>query len=209
MSLLLKICGLAREEDVRQTVMLSPDALGFVFWPRSPRAVTPENVRAWTQDVPSRVLKVGVFVNQPVSEVRKTAEHAGLDIVQLHGEEDGAYMDELARPVWKAGSLKRFQSETVLPKSAWLRAWLIDSGTPQMPGGTGIPVNWVEAAEVVKTLDLPVWLAGGLQKDNLEQAVNAVGPWGVDVSSGVEAEPGCKDMKAVRDFLAVGRKVGT
>lgn len=206
MSAFLKICGLARESDVRATVEMAPDALGFVFWPKSPRAVTADQVAAWTVGVPEGMLKVGVFVNQPVHEVQQVAATAGLDIVQLHGEEDSAYMNELALPVWKAGRLETYAAGK-LPSSQWIQAWLLDSGTAEMPGGTGIPVNWQAAAPVVAELELPVLLAGGLQAENLQMAYDTVRPWGLDVSSGVEAEPGVKDLDSVRAFLAAGRRL--
>lgn len=205
--LFLKICGLAREEDVRQTLQASPDALGFVFWPKSPRSVLAGQVEAWTTRVPPHILKVGVFVNQPADEVRAIAETAGLDIVQLHGDEDSAYIEQLALPCWKAVHLRNDTMPDALPQSQWLRAYLIDSGTPEMPGGTGVPVNWEEAARLVSEIDLPVILAGGLTARNVRQAVETVRPWGVDTSSSVELEPGVKDMNSVRDFLETGRSL--
>ncbi len=204
MPIFVKICGLANERDVRDTHALAPDALGFVFWPRSPRAVTAEQVAAWTRDLPSGSLKVGVFVDQPPEEVRRAYAGAGLDIVQLHGAEDASYIEALGLPVWKAVHLDRGLPDPRPP----VRAVLVDSGTVDQPGGSGKRVDVARARDYVDASVLPVLLAGGLKADTVAEAVRTVKPWGVDVSSGVERSPGVKDMAAVRAFILNARAVG-
>lgn len=198
----VKVCGLARREDARLTAQLYPDALGFIFWPKSPRAVTAEQVAEWTASVPPGILKVGVFVNQTVADVLAAFDTAGLDIAQLHGDEDAAYIAELDRPVWKAVHLDRQPSGL---RDLPARAFLIDSGTKEQPGGTGKVADWERGASFVSETDTPVLLAGGLKAGNVASAIAQVSPWGVDVSSGVEKKPGVKDMLAVEEFILNAR----
>lgn len=203
MSCRVKICGLAREEDFRAAVEAGPDAVGFVFWPKSPRAVKASRVADWVRECPAPgVRRVGVFVNQPLSEVAGVVEKAGLDVVQLHGNESVDYMEALPVPVWRAVHLDR-------PPEGWARfpveALLVDSGTVEMPGGTGVRVDVERAAAFVETSPFPVWLAGGLNAGNVGQAISDVRPFGVDVSSGLERAPGEKDPNAVRAFVRAAR----
>jgi len=198
----VKICGLAREADVASAVETGPDALGFVFWERSPRAVTPAQVAEWTRDVPDSILKVGVFVNADLDTVRRTVDEAGLDVVQLHGDESFEFIEALSVRTWKALHLDR------LPET-WSRlpveAVLLDSGTRESPGGTGVRVDRDRAADFVRESPVPVLLAGGLKAGMVGDSIRAVRPAGVDVSSGVELRPGVKDPSAVRDFVLEAR----
>lgn len=196
MSGLVKICGLARAEDVSVAVEAGADAIGFVFWPPSPRAADPVRVAEWTRG--AAPLKVGVFVNQPHDEVRRIMETAGLDIAQLHGDEDANDIRALGRPVWKAVHLNRLPPVLPVPPARML---LVDGGTRDMPGGTGIRVDAARARDFVAQTPHKVLLAGGLKADTVAETVLAVRPHGVDVSSGVESAPGRKDPAAVRDFV--------
>lgn len=204
MSLLVKICGLACEGDVRETIEAGPDALGFIFWPKSPRAVTADQVAAWTKGiVPAGMRKVGVFVDASADEIRETVERAGLDVVQLHGEESIETIRQLDCPAWKAMHLDRLPSNwRELP----VERILIDSGTVTMPGGTGLRVDTARARDFVCESKVPVVLAGGLKSGTVGKAIREVRPDGVDVSSGVEIEPGRKDMNAVRAFIRNARE---
>lgn len=195
----VKICGLANEQDIRETIQLEPDALGFNFWPESPRFVAPENVAKWTQGkVPAGMLKVGIFVNAGAEEIKRTAATADLDIIQLHGGESAGCAASLGLPVWKVLHLDR------LPE-AWdqfpAACFLIDSGTVEMPGGTGHRVNTEAATDFVQKSKLPVMLAGGLKAGTVGDAIRTVRPAGVDVASGVEQAPGKKNMQEVRNFI--------
>ena len=211
MSPFIKICGLAREEDVRATVALRPDAIGFIFWPKSKRAVTPEQVRAWTTEVPSEIEKVGVFVDLDVAAIKATAQTAGLDIIQLHGASDAKEPICYTELVQSLSQIARVWQVLHVDKgdvSVWadsVDACLIDSYSSESPGGTGRTCNWDKAAAFVASSDRDVLLAGGLTPSNVAEAIRMVKPRGVDVSSGVEAEPGKKDIEKVKAFIEICR----
>lgn len=202
---LVKLCGIARAEDVGAAVAAGADALGFIFWPKSPRAVSPENVAAWTQSgFPNGVLKVGVFVNQSVEAVRHIMEIAGLDVAQLHGDENADYVRALDRRAWKAVHLDRVPADLAeMP----VEAVLVDSGTVKMPGGTGHRVDTDRAAAFVRQSPHPVLLAGGLTPENVAEAICIVRPAGVDVSSGIcLADSVAKDGAGMRAFVQSARQ---
>jgi phosphoribosylanthranilate isomerase len=195
----VKICSVAREADLINTLSEKPDAIGFIFWPRSPRAVVATDVADWTRDrVPTSIRKVGVFVDQPLSEVLESAKVAGLDVVQLHGHEDVDYISSIPVPVWKVFHLERLPADW---EGYPVEAYVVDSGAVDMPGGTGRRVDVDRARRFVEQSKKPVWLAGGLNAGNVGDAIAQVKPFGVDVSSGVELAPGRKDPVAVRDFI--------
>jgi phosphoribosylanthranilate isomerase len=199
----IKICGLARAEDVRAAAELRPDFLGFVFWPGSPRAVRPEQVAAWTRELRGGPVRtVGVFVDAAAEEVNAAADLAGLDRIQLHGRGDAAFARSLCRPVWRTVHLDRLP-EGLAGYPA--EALLVDSGTVEMPGGTGARVDTARAAAFVRAQNTKVLLAGGLKADTVGEAIRRVRPFGVDVSSGVEAAPGIKNPDAVRRFIEAAR----
>jgi len=204
MSVFVKICGLANEADVQAVMAMDPDAMGFVFYSKSPRAVTAEQVAAWTENIPEGILKVGVTVDLSAKENLRIADEAGLDVLQLHGSEtDWSWCPPLVE-IWKVVHLDRGISAAV----ETLDTLLIDSYTEAMPGGTGLTVDWEKArlfVESVKVLDQRVLLAGGLKAGNVGEAIAAVHPWGVDVSSGVESEPGRKNHAAVQAFIDAAR----
>jgi phosphoribosylanthranilate isomerase len=203
MSVKVKICGLAREKDYVEALATRPDAVGFIFWPKSPRAVQAAQVADWTRSKhPAEVLKVGVFVNQPLGDVIRIVETAQLDVVQLHGEESWEYVESLPVPVWKVVHLDRVPLHLSEYPAA---ALLVDSGSVEVPGGTGVRVNEEAAAAFVRENVLPVWLAGGLNARNVQSAIAHVAPFGVDVSSGVEKAPGQKDHQALRNFVHAAR----
>lgn len=205
MSIFIKLCGLAREEDVLTAVQAGADALGFNFWPKSLRAVSVDQVAAWSKSVPAGMIKAGIFVNQPVEEVQHIFDTAALDIAQLHGEENVEYIRRLDRPAWKAVHLDRCPEDI---GDYPVEALLIDSGTVDMPGGTGKRVDTARAAEFVRSSSHRIILAGGLRPENVAEAVREVHPYGVDVSSGVEIRPGVKDPDAMRRFVDAARKIG-
>jgi phosphoribosylanthranilate isomerase len=210
MSVRIKICGITNREDARQAVSAGADALGFVFWAGSPRAVVPKIVAEITRDLPGRVLRVGVFVNATAPAILSTVSACGLDAVQLHGDESPEFCDALAPfPVWKAF---RVGNRDVLQQLAAYRdptaAWLLDSFVSGQPGGSGATFNW-EIAREAQQLAHPIVLSGGLTPENVAGAVRQVQPAAVDVSSGVELAPGRKDAEKVRRFIAAARSVGS
>lgn len=197
----IKLCGFTRSEDVACAVEAGADALGFIFWPGSPRYVDAETVAGF--DVPAACMKIGVFVNQPVEWVQSVVRTAKLDAVQLHGDEDAAYIRSLNLPVWKAVHLDRLPPDC---ESLPVERLLIDSGTVEMPGGTGKTVDLVRAeAFTVKTRH-KVLLAGGLKGDTVAHAIQSVKPHGVDVSSGIETAPGIKSPDRITLFVREARK---
>ncbi|HUP94557.1 MAG TPA: phosphoribosylanthranilate isomerase [Burkholderiales bacterium] len=196
--LFVKICGITRAQDAELAAGLGASALGFVFWPNSPRCVDAETARAIAANVPANVLKVGVFVDQPAEEVARIMDEVGLDVAQLHGHESPEYCRELKRTIFKSVGVKdngsvnidEFASDVVL---------LVDAHDPTLFGGTGKTVNWDSAREIAATRR--TILAGGLNTANVKLAVRSVRPYGVDVSSGVESSPGVKDPTRLRTFF--------
>jgi phosphoribosylanthranilate isomerase len=196
----VKVCGIGRREDAALAVELGAAALGFVFWPRSPRAVTAEQVREMTQGLPPFVSRVGVFVNESAAAVRATAERAGLTAVQLHGDEDAAEYAEIGLPVIKAVPVGESFTVSALEEVPARVTVLLDAHDPIRRGGTGRVIEWTLASAAARLR--PIILSGGLTPDNVKSAVAAVRPYAVDVSSGVEAAPGVKDEARLRAFFA-------
>lgn len=204
MKIFVKICGLCTPEDVESVVELKPDAIGFVFWQKSRRAVKAEDVGEWTKGLPSSIQKVGVFVDSQLAEVARAIKRAKLDIVQMHGHEPPEICELMPCKVWKALSIERKLPDP--PEAYHVDAFVLDSYSAESPGGTGIVGDWDRSREFVKTSDTPVVLAGGLTPENVREAVRKVKPWAVDVSSGVEVRPGKKDIEKVREFIRLCRK---
>jgi len=175
------------------------DALGFVFYAASPRHVTPQQAAEIIRALPPFIQTVGLFVNEDPSTVNMLADQCGLDIVQLHGEETPAYCAIIRRRVIKAFRIKDLCDLDVLP-SFNVSGYLLDAWSPLAHGGTGQTFNWDIAAEAVKR-GHRIILAGGLTPATIAESIRHVAPYGVDVSSGVEISPGCKDAEKVRRFI--------
>jgi phosphoribosylanthranilate isomerase len=200
--MLIKICGITRLEDARAAIAEGADALGFVFWPGSPRCIAPAAVRAIVGELPASVMYVGVFVNQPLDEVSGAAELAGLTHVQLHGDETAEYARGLGRPVIRAITLPSDGFEDGWPAET---TWLVDAHDRERRGGTGTQADWNAAAEVASRRR--VILAGGLRPENVAEAITRVRPFGIDVSSGVEQAPGVKDPVRLAALFRAARSV--
>ena len=186
----VKICGITRAEDARLAADLGAWAVGFVFWPGSPRFVEPARARTIADALPAYVLPVGVFVNQPASEVEEVGRLVRLGAVQLHGDESAAYAAAMTRRVIRAVSPDRALRDE--SEQEWgATTLLLDATEGERRGGTGRTIDW-EAAAVVASRR-PVVLAGGLGPANIAEAIRTVRPAAVDVSSGVERAPGEKD----------------
>lgn len=203
MAVFVKICGICSEGDLGQISAFRPDALGFIQWPKSKRYISPETVGQW--ETPEGIKRVGVFVAPTEEELAHAAQHARLDVLQVHKVSDGWKLDrELFKGVEVWSALKPdelYFSESWFP----FNRYLLDSYDPKTIGGTGQTCDWEKARSLVKSLDTPILLAGGLTPDNIETAIQQVKPWGVDVSSGVELEPGVKDIGKVRAFIEAAR----
>jgi len=196
----IKVCGITRREDAVLAVELGAAALGFVFWPRSPRAVSAATVRQITDGLPPFVSRVGVFVNESQAGILSTATEAGLTCIQLHGDEDASAYLDLPLPLIKAlpvGEGFGLSAVQDLPSRV---TPLLDAHDPTRRGGTGRIIEWTVASAAAKLR--PVILSGGLTPGNVKGATAAVHPYAVDVSSGVEAAPGVKDENKLRAFFA-------
>ncbi|MEA3345401.1 MAG: tryptophan synthase subunit beta [Chloroflexota bacterium] len=201
----VKICGITNLEDALAAEKAGADLLGFVFYPPSPRYVPPERVREIVGALrrsESAVRTVGVFVDEELSRVREAIRKCDLDYAQLHGDEPPPYVAALGERAIKA---LRVRSAADVERLADYQAaaYLLDAYHPEKPGGTGRAWDWGLAAAAKRFG--PIILAGGLTPDNVAQAVHQVRPWGVDVSSGVESEPGRKDQDKMRRFVAAAK----
>ncbi len=190
--MIVKICGITNPEDLKVAVEAGANAVGFNFFPRSPRYVTPERAAALARQVPAEVLKVGVFVNEPAERIQAVAAEAGLDVAQLHG--DCGVPAGLR--IWRAVAVGPDFDPAALAGSE-AEAFLLDAPAGDLYGGTGRTFDWGRA----EGLGVKFVLAGGLGPDNVAEAVRRLRPWGVDACSRLEAAPGRKDPEKVRAFV--------
>lgn len=196
----VKICGICRAGDATHAVELGASAIGFVFWPGSPRYIEPGQARDIAARLPAHVTAIGVFVDQPATYVEEVAELVPLGAVQLHGTESIAAFADVRQPLIKAVHVSEgFQASTIdgLPASVTV---LLDAHDPIRRGGTGQTIDWTIAAAVAARRT--TILSGGLTAANVAEAIARVQPHMVDVSSGVESEPGRKDLDKLREFFA-------
>ena len=194
----VKICGITTLEDARVAVEAGADALGFVFYDKSPRCINPIVAAKIIAAVPPFVQTVGLFVNEETERINWTADFCGLDLVQLHGDESPEDCTDINRRVVKAFRVQNVTSLETLPLYR-VAGYLLDAWSPDAYGGTGQTFNW-EMAAAARQYG-PIILAGGLSAENVAAAVTAVLPYAVDVSSGVESAPGRKDPEKVREFI--------
>ena len=199
--MMVKICGITNLEDGLAAVEAGASALGFNFWPRSPRYITPERVRQIVSALPADVATVGVFVDTDGDDIRRTAERSGINTVQLNDESTPDVMTRIGLPVLRAVTLP--SSERVVAEWPEDVTLLLDAHDPVRRGGTGMTVDWQQAADLARRRR--VVLAGGLRPSNVAEAIAVVRPYGVDVCSGVESAPGVKDHDKVARFLANAR----
>jgi phosphoribosylanthranilate isomerase len=200
---LVKICGITSLRDALGCVEAGADALGFNFYPSSPRYIDPVAVRRIVADLPASVLTVGVFVNERTPEaVEEIASAAGVEAVQLHGEETPEYCDALAHrfviKVLRVG--ESFQEASALDYA--VPAIMLDAFDRKARGGTGRVIDWKLARET-RQLVGKLFLAGGLSPENAAAAISAVDPYAVDACSALEVKPGEKDLDRVREFVKV------
>jgi phosphoribosylanthranilate isomerase len=203
MSVKVKICGITNAPDAAAAAQAGADALGFVFYERSPRHVSIETAAALTRHLPPAIVRVGVFVNAEEQTVMRAIVECGLNLLQFHGEEPPEYCLQFGLMSMKAFRVRDTESLKQL-LSYKTDAWLLDSYSPAQHGGTGERFDWSLAAEARKW-GKPIFLAGGLTADNVAAAVKQAQPYAVDVSSGVESSPGKKDHEKVRDFIKAAK----
>lgn len=205
----VKICGLTNLEDARFASGALVDYLGFIFYKGSPRYVEPAKAGAiinWLEGP----LKVGVFVNQSLDEVNDTAKQTGIDLVQLHGNESPDYCKLIDKPIIKVIHIE--ENDTIESVNNRIKEYsnevdyfMFDNKIGDQWGGTGQAFDW----NVIKdlNLDLPFFLSGGLNSDNIQEAIETIKPFVVDLSSSLEEEPGLKDFAKVEDFMDVMRDI--
>jgi phosphoribosylanthranilate isomerase len=200
MAVRVKICGITRLQDLHAACDAGADALGFVFYEKSPRKVSVETAAALVRALPPFVQSVGLFVNAEPAFIESVLKAVPLDLLQFHGDETPAGCARFGRPYIKAVRVNR---DTDLLKCAAdfdaARGLLLDAFVPGVPGGTGERFDW---SLIPPNLPKRVILSGGLTSDNVAQAIQNVRPWAVDVSSGVESAKGIKDAQKTAQFIA-------
>jgi phosphoribosylanthranilate isomerase len=195
----VKICGITRPQDGVAAAEAGADAIGLVFYPRSPRFVTPDQALAVVRTLPPFVTVVGLFVNEQPGMVRAMADAVGLDLLQFHGDESPDYCRQFNQPYLKALRV-RADSDLLVAAQGYreARGLLLDAWHETVPGGSGAVFDWELIPAVLRPHCI---LAGGLDPDNVTGAIRQVRPYAVDVSSGVEADKGIKDPARIQAFM--------
>lgn len=205
----VKICGITRPEDALHIALEGADAIGLVFYQKSPRYVTPERAHEICQALPAFVTSVALFKDLDVDSVHQVLARTHIDLLQFHGNESAAFCRQFDRPYIKAFGMDaekelKGQQDIARQAEAYFDACglLLDSHAPGADGGTGHSFDW---STIPEDLPLPLILAGGLDVSNVADAVRAAAPYAVDVSSGVESEKGIKDAEKVTAFMKAVR----
>jgi phosphoribosylanthranilate isomerase len=213
----VKICATTNLSDAQAILAAGADALGFIFSPSS-RRVEVDQAAEIISSLADEIERIGVFVNETPGQVAEVAEQAGLTGVQLHGDEPAGQMPEYRQAVGQRKIIKTLQASELLKSpdslNGYLRsrhsidAVLLDAGSPSQRGGTGQTFDWIAAAPIVARVraQMPVIIAGGLNPENVAEAIRLFAPWGVDVVSGVERETGRKDEAKLRSFVGAVRQ---
>jgi phosphoribosylanthranilate isomerase len=199
MSVKIKICGITNLEDAQLAAELGADALGFIFYPKSPRYIRVTDAANICHRLPPFVTKVGVFVDELEYEIEKALGECLLTALQFHGDEPPGFCQKFAAKAIKAIRVRAAESLRAAAEYD-VDALLLDTYTDAQRGGTGMAFDWSLAVQA-KQFGPPIILSGGLNADNVSEAIRAVQPYAVDVSSGVEREPGRKDPDKLRRFI--------
>ena len=201
----IKMCGVTREKDVEAGIAIGLDALGFIFYPKSPRHVEPDFVRNVVAKMPPFVDCVGVFVDSEREELEEIVGYCGLSHAQLHGKENPKYCERVERFVSPCRVIKAFRvsqeskASDFTPYDNTVHGYLLDTYVKGSAGGTGETFDWTLIDKLV--LRRPMILAGGLSPENVTEGIQTVAPFAVDVNSGVESEPGIKDHDKLAAFV--------
>ncbi len=199
----IKICGMTNIDDAMNAAQCGADALGFIFYPKSPRYVSPEAARDIIVKLPRDICKVGVFVNHEAKVIKEIMEFCGLEFIQLHGDESPGYCREFP----ESRVIKAISKHASYLSDFPVRAILIDASHTKLYGGTGEKSDWNLAVAVKERY--PLILSGGLNLGNIEEALRIVSPDAVDINSGVELSPGRKDPEKVRKIIEIVRRTGS
>ncbi|MFC2994556.1 phosphoribosylanthranilate isomerase [Acinetobacter sichuanensis] len=202
-----KICGITRIQDIQSAVQAGADAIGFVFFEPSPRYVSALQAQPLAQAIPPYVNIVGLFVNASAEEIAQVLKQVPLDIIQFHGDETPEQCQQIAqfnqRRWYKAIQIKPDMENSEIIATIWqyqqagASAMLLDAWHPELKGGTGHSFDWSQFPK----LDIPLILAGGLNPDNVEDAIHTTQAYAVDVSGGIEAAKGIKDQQLIEKFM--------
>jgi phosphoribosylanthranilate isomerase len=194
----VKICGITRRQDAEFSVEMGADALGLVFYPPSPRAVTVAQAKQIVSGLAPFVSLVALFVNAEEEDVKACLSALPISLLQFHGDESPEYCEQFAHPYMKALRMRHdIDLKAEVERYSSASAILLDSYQPGLPGGTGQVFDW----SVIEGIDKPLILAGGLDSNNVMAAIEQVRPYAVDVSGGVELEKGIKDKQKISDFM--------
>jgi len=201
----VKICGITNIRDALNAVWCGADALGFVFYKKSKRYIMPSRAKEIIDILPPWIIKIGLFVNANISQVRSTVKHCKLDYIQLHGDENRKYLNRLkdyriikAVRIKNKGSLKNLDNLEC-------EIILFDNFSESEFGGTGSRFDW-NLAKLIKKIKKPYIISGGLTPKNVPLAIKKFKPYAVDVSSGVEKSPGKKQKKLIKEFIKNAKK---
>lgn len=206
MPIKVKICGVTSLDDAMACVEAGTDALGLNFYEPSPRFLTLEKAAEITKHMPPFVARVGLFVNASEDTVRRTIEKTGINTLQFHGDETPEFCSKFA-PMKVIKAFRMQGADTLRQLADYnVDAWLLDSYEAGTPGGTGMIFSW-DLARQAKDEGKPIILAGGLDPENVAEAIHETWPYAVDVASGVESEKGKKDISMVRRFIETVRQV--
>lgn len=202
----VKICGITRVEDALSAAQAGADAIGLVFYAKSPRALTIAQAQSILQALPPLVTTLGLFVNASKSEVDAVLEQVPLDMLQFHGDESPEYCGGFTRPYVKALRMKAdVDLEAFSTAYQQARGLLLDAWDADHFGGTGKTFDWERVRSAAGSSR--IILAGGLNPANVAQAITTLQPWAVDVSSGVEASPGIKSAALIQQFISEVHRV--
>jgi phosphoribosylanthranilate isomerase len=201
----VKICGITSEQDAQRAAKAGAWAVGFIFYKKSPRFISPFKAKKIIEGLPPFITPVGVFVNHNAGAMRDIITHCGLRAVQLHGEEDHHFAHRLKRynvkiiKVFRVG--ENFDPKVIEPYK--VDAFLFDTFDQYNYGGTGKTFDWNVLKQVKSASEVPIILSGGLNAQNVIEPVNELKPYAVDVNSGVEEAPGKKDQKKMKEFIDI------
>jgi phosphoribosylanthranilate isomerase len=203
----VKICGITNYDDAMLAVELGADALGFIFFPRSLRYIEPDAARAIIAALPPFVTPVAVVVNEPIATVSEIMSRSGCHLAQLHGNEPPGFLERLAWPAIKGISIASALDLVPLAAYTHARAILLDTKVAGQYGGTGTSFDWILARDA-KSCGRPIIMAGGLNPENIVEAIRIAQPHAVDIGSGVEQVPGKKDPDRLRRLFAAITAMG-
>lgn len=197
----IKICGITNRQDALNAIALNIHAIGFIFHKYSPRYVSPDVLESFMLDIPPFISTVGVFVNSSYEEITDILKRCKLNTIQLHGNESPEFCMKFNVPIIKAFRINNESDITAIPDYKGIaNGFLLDTKVENIHGGTGKQFDWGLAIKA-KSYDIPLILSGGINSANVGKAIKMVQPYAIDLSSGVEKEPGIKDYQKIKELI--------